>query len=351
MELRTVLCLLALASTTNALAAEAPAPDDAGAAYVQPHQMIDVGGRRLNLYCSGQGSPTVLFESGGSDWSSTWVLVHPAVAQTTRACVYDRAGLGYSDPSPIPRTPMAIAEDLHKLVQAAAFPKPVILVGHSLGGFTTKLYAALYPEDVAGLVLVDPAEERVGERVRRMSIKAFGEPTTARVELSDRTFLAFLAERYRRCMAMAEQGDLDPDSLSYKRCSDPVRPALGESIAAERRRLQVKSTYQQAQASEILNSVFFDVGSEPAYALLFKPKVLGHKPLVVLTHGRHDKSDPLEVASQAQSVALHKETAGLSSRGRHRIVADAGHNIQVDAPSAIIEAVAAVVEAVAAKAD
>lgn len=336
-----------LAAAPSLTLASAPdASGDLGEEYAKPHHMVDIGGRRLNLYCAGEGEQVVLFDSGGSDWSSTWALVHPAVAKRTRACVYDRAGLGYSDPARGPRTPIAIVDDLHKLVSTAGLKKPVV-VGHSLGGFNAKLYAALYPDDVAALVLIDPAEERVAERTRAETTRRYGSAMTARIELQDRTFLSFLYDRYRKCLAISEGGDLDPKSEAYKRCSDPVRPALGADIAAERQRLQVKPAYQNAQASEILNSVFFDTEAQSAYAMLFKPKVFGSKPMVVLTHGLHDEADPVEVASQAQSIALHKETSGLSSRGRQRVVAGASHNIQVDAPSAIVEAVFEVLDALA----
>ena len=110
---------------------------------------VDVAhGRALTLVCSGSG-PTVLFEAGGSDWSSIWSKVQPAIAKRARACAYDRAGLGDSDPGGEPRSPVALVEDLHALARAAPLARPLVLVGHSLGGFDVKLYAALYPDDVA----------------------------------------------------------------------------------------------------------------------------------------------------------------------------------------------------------
>lgn len=331
--------LLALTCWTVATGAVAQTPSDPGRAYVQPHERVDIGGRRLNLFCQGDGPRTVLFDAGGSDWSSTWALVHPAVAQGAKACVYDRAGLGYSDPARGPRTPITIVEDMRRLVVAAGLNTPLVLVGHSLGGFNVKLYAALYPEDVAALVLIDPAEDRSTERVRQMSVEGFGPALAARSELRERTFLAFLLDRYGRCADLARQGDLEPTSDDYRRCTDPVRPALGESIAAERGRIQATSIYQTAQASEILNSVFTDPEADAVYASLFRPGAFGDKPVMVLTHGEHDASDPLEALGQAQSIALHQETARLSARGHHQVVEGASHNIQVDAPAAIVAAV------------
>ena len=143
------------ARAANPAEATTPAVSPAIAAqYVHPHQLIDVGqGRKMNLFCMGNGSRTVIFDAGGSDWSVIWALVQPAVAKHARACTYDRAGMGYSDPSDEPRSPVAIVEDLQKLIRAAKINTPLVLVGHSLGGFNMKLYAALHPKDVQGAVV------------------------------------------------------------------------------------------------------------------------------------------------------------------------------------------------------
>ncbi|HYE43195.1 MAG TPA: alpha/beta hydrolase [Caulobacteraceae bacterium] len=311
--------------------------------YVRPHELVDIGGgRKLNLVCMGSGERTVLFDSGGSDWSVIWSLVQPEVAKGARACAYDRAGLGYSDPAMLPRTPVAIVEDMHALIVAAKLPRPLVLVGHSLGGFNVKLYAALYPDDVAGLVLVDPSEERAADRTRIMMTKKFGAGFMARAELLDQAFGTFLLERYRRCAEASREGPLDPASLTYRRCSDPVRTQMGDVVAAERQRIQVGQAYQAAQASEILNSIYGDTRGDPIYAGLFRPGAFGDKPMVVLTHGNFDPEDPLDAASQTQIVALHTETAALSRRGRQRVVPNTNHNIELDDPKAIVDAVATV---------
>ena len=335
------LAVAAALSPGFALAAEPPAAalaPETARDYARPHELVDIGGRKLNLFCMGSGKTTVLFEAGGSDWSVIWALVQPAIAKQARACAYDRAGLGYSDPAFLPRTPVAVVEDMHQLIAKAGLKTPLVLVGHSLGGFNAKLYAALYPKDVAGLVLVDPAEECQAERVRAMLQGRYGSTFTARVELTDQAFGTWLLDRYRRCAAAATAA-LDPSSDIYRRCSDPVRPKLGPEIAAERQRIQVTPTYQAAQASEILNSVYGDTRGEPIYAELFRPGAFGAIPMVVLTHGDFDKEDPSDVADHEAGVFLHTETAGLSTRGRQRTVAGTSHNIEIDRPEAIVEAV------------
>ena len=124
-------------------------------AYPPPGQMVDVGGYRLHIHCTGEGSPTVVIESGWGEMSASWAWVQPEVAKTTRVCTYDRAGMGWSESSPNPRTAREYAKELHTLLEKANVPGPYVLVGHSMGGFTVIVYARDYPTDVSGLVLVD----------------------------------------------------------------------------------------------------------------------------------------------------------------------------------------------------
>jgi pimeloyl-ACP methyl ester carboxylesterase len=128
--------------------------------YPPPGQMVDVGGYRLHLYCLGEntdGRPTVILETGlgGSSTSSSWGWVQPMIARTTRVCAYDRAGLGWSEPSPYPRDAQHIVTELHTLLQNAQIPGPYVLAGWSFGGLYVRAYASQYREEVAGMVLVD----------------------------------------------------------------------------------------------------------------------------------------------------------------------------------------------------
>lgn len=131
--------------------------------YPQIGRSVDIGGRTLNIYCSGEASPAVVFEAGGHSSGYTWINVQPEIAKLTEACWYDRAGSGWSDPGPSPRTFVAIAKELHALLHAAAVPPPYLLVGGGgLGDDLVRVYNGLYPTDVAGAVLIgatDPDEE------------------------------------------------------------------------------------------------------------------------------------------------------------------------------------------------
>jgi len=128
--------------------------------YAQPGKLVSVNGFRLNLYCVGSGSPTVVFDSGWEDWAPAWSKVQPEVAKWTRACSYDRAGTGFSDPGRMPRTSVRIAEELHTALHDAGIGGPYILVGHAFGGDNVRTFADLYMEEVAGLVLneADPTD-------------------------------------------------------------------------------------------------------------------------------------------------------------------------------------------------
>lgn len=114
-------------------------------------------GRRLALYCAGTGSPTVIFDSGLGAGAQAWSRVQPELAKTTRSCAFDRPGYGASDEGPTPRDAAHIVGDLKAGLKAGDIAGPYVLVGHSMGGYDMRLFANLHPEDVVGMVLVDPS--------------------------------------------------------------------------------------------------------------------------------------------------------------------------------------------------
>ena len=122
-----------------------------------PGRLIDVGGFRLHLHCSGSGRPAVVMDSALAGSSISWSLIQPDVSRLTRACSYDRAGFGWSDAGPMPRTAGRVADELRVLLDRGGVAPPFVLVGHSFGGLVMRIFAARYRSDVSGLVLVDPA--------------------------------------------------------------------------------------------------------------------------------------------------------------------------------------------------
>ena len=146
------LLLLGLISQAIASAVDA-------ARYPAPGKLVDIGGYQLHINCTGTGSPTVILDAGLGGSSLDWSKVQPAVARFTRVCSYDRAGYGWSQSGPGPRTSQQIVTELHLLLAKAKINGPYVLVGHSAGGLNMRLYAYRYPADVVGMVLLDATSE------------------------------------------------------------------------------------------------------------------------------------------------------------------------------------------------
>jgi pimeloyl-ACP methyl ester carboxylesterase len=147
--------LWALMALTATAAPGSPSAAPADLLYAQPGKLVNADGTRLNFYCTGSGSPTVVFDSGWGDWAPIWARVQPQVAAFTQACSYDRAGAGFSDAGPMPRTSVRIADELHSGLHSAGIPGPYILVASSFGGDNLRVFAAQYPTEVAGMVLME----------------------------------------------------------------------------------------------------------------------------------------------------------------------------------------------------
>jgi len=156
---RTIELVVILAAATLAAPAAGAPGDDI---YLRPGQLVQADGARLNLYCTGSGSPTVVFDAGHQDWAPAWAVVQPQVAKWTRACSFDRPGYGFSPPGPMPRTSERIATELHDALRALGITGPFVLVGHAFGATNMRTFADLYPAELQGLVLIDPDVTDVG---------------------------------------------------------------------------------------------------------------------------------------------------------------------------------------------
>lgn len=295
-------------------------------AFATPQQRVDIGGRKLHLYCSGTGTTTVVFDAPSGDAGWTWFKVQPEVAKHTRACVYDRAGLGYSDPAARPNTAANAVEDLHKALQVAAIKPPYLLVGNSLGGENAQLYAYRYPEQVKGLVLLEPRTEDETARLDKV--------TGGKI----RQINAMVKAHNAHCLAEAKKGfKKDSEALSNCVGDSPAfyGPRLGKAVQS----VEMKSAYWQSLIDEY-NA--FDASDGQLRAAR---KRFGDLPLLVLTRG----VSPFAVPGQAQSALnkaledenakIHQQIAALSSKGTQRVVAGASHVIQAEQPAAVVQAV------------
>lgn len=144
-------------ATPAATPSVSPSPTSPGSAAPEASiaGRFDIGGRSLYLECSGSGAPTVVLDAGAGMDTSTWAAVLPQLSRVSQVCAYDRANVGRSDPAPTPRTLADTVADLHELISRAGLAGPLVLVGHSFGGLDARLYAATYPAEVAGMILLD----------------------------------------------------------------------------------------------------------------------------------------------------------------------------------------------------
>jgi pimeloyl-ACP methyl ester carboxylesterase len=298
--------LLVLVAGTGLLYQAIASAVDASS-YPPPGRLVDVGGYRLHIHCTGTGSaggPTVILDSGNGGSSLDWSLVQPGVATFARVCSYDRAGYGWSDAGPEPRTSGRIVSELHTLLTKAGIPGPYVLVGHSFGGLNMRLYAYTYPHDVAGLVLVDSSHER--DPAARAAIQN-GQP-----QLST-------CERLAPFGVIRLFGFLDQFVSAYPTAVQPqVKAYLYQTRFC-------KTWYDESAAWE---------ESTAQVAAARALHTLGRLPLVVITHGKQ-----LDAAWQA----LQNDLASLSSNSTHLIATSSGHSIMLDQPDLVIAAIKQVI--------
>ncbi|UQU67602.1 alpha/beta hydrolase [Couchioplanes caeruleus] len=284
-QLLAVVALLALASVGAGYQTVAQAADSR--ALSMPGRLVDVGGHRLHLTCTGSGTPTVVLEPGAGEMAANLGWITPAVARSTRVCAYDRAGRGWSDPAGAPQSGARIADDLHTLLHRAGVPGPYVLAGHSFGGLYVLTFADRYPDEVAGMVLVDttaptttdaPSTARTedeGDTLRRVSALL---STTSRLGLG-------------RLYAGSAFGDLPEQARADVRAS-AATPGTVRSTLDE---------YLMGSAS-----------MRDAAALTS----FGDKPLAVLTAGAN---------SSATWLTAQDRLAALSTNTVHHIVDGATH--------------------------
>jgi pimeloyl-ACP methyl ester carboxylesterase len=278
-----------------------------------PGKLVNVAGKKMHIDCMGGGSPAVILDSGLGDTYVSWFKVQSQIARFTRVCSYDRAGVGYSDSSSQPRTSKVIAQESHALLQAAGIAPPYVLVGHSMGGFDVRLYASLYRDQVAGIVLVDAShpdqENRFPPELKNM------EGTWLR----EAEFLEYtMPFGLPRLLGLCED--------------DPVQRAAECNFHSARENV--------AELKAI---------SESAAQTAATPS-LGDMPLMVLSHDPEKPSSefPPDLAKPINDAweRMQEEMAHLSTRGTQTIVKKSSHYIQIDQPDAVIDAVHAVVEQV-----
>jgi len=296
--------------------------------YTRPGTLVPADGTRLNLYCMGNGSPAVVFDSGWEDWAPVWTIVQPEVAKWTRACSYDRAGAGFSDPGPLPRTSVRIADELRSALHNGGIKGPYILVGHAFGGDNVRTFAARHPGEVAGLVLVEAdvtssPEERRGQARLIASLRecrdaiAAGKPLPALPGRPART----CAQQFFRGLPEAMWSpELNAKLLELAQ----TKVAMYDAYISEMEQMPQDETYLEKHS-----------------------RPLGSLPIRVLSTGNHgihalDQAHPLNAEQQKYEQEVAREQAGwlaLSSNAKQLFTYKSSEYIPFDQPNFVVDAI------------
>ena len=311
--------------------------------YKPIDQMVDVDGIQVRMDCRGSGSPTVVLESGAQSYSIHWWLIQDEVAKFTRVCSYDRPGYGWSDSAPAMSSSQQVATLLHATLEAAGERPPYLMVGHSLGGVFVRTFAAEYPEEVVGMVLVDSSHEQ----------------QSLRYPPEFDPFIALQTDLANKSLPILQGAA----SLGLMRVTGYMEPNFTF--------LKVPDNQSQSVRAQVYRTSFYGtVKREVAFMeiCLSQPgelKSLGDMPLIVLSAEQNaremyesnvvyepylDSPSQLTLAVVQDYVgnmsAMQDELAALSTCGKRIIVADSGHNIQLDQPQVVIDAIQEVFEQV-----
>ncbi|HSM72261.1 MAG TPA: alpha/beta hydrolase [Anaerolineales bacterium] len=308
------LLILTMVLMTLTYAAGAIAKRNLMEKYPAPGQLINVDGFRMYIHCTGEGSPTVILAAGLDDFSIFWSQVQPEIAKVTRVCSYDRAGLGWSEASPSPRTSGNMVKELHALLINGGVDGPYVMVGHSFGGALTRLYAHQYPGEVAAMILVDAAPDELFIRVPNWDDAIQGK-----------------LGLYRTLAPLGSFG-----LLAFTPQSIPNR-GLSEDVLAQYRAIAVSTDYFQTGIAE--NEAFQDNLTEVRSANISLPDM----PLVVISRGYWDAIPGFSEAENQQAWQMWQEMQAelllLSSTSRHVIATESEHHVQLQQPELIINSI------------
>ena len=308
-----VILLLIFSAAALGLSYQAMATRADAGRYPPPGRLVDVGGYRLHIHCAGEGSPAVILDALFPGGVSNWAWIQPELAKSTRVCAYDRAGLGWSDSGPEPRDALQQAEELHTLLAKAGIGGPFVLVGHSLGGLSVRMFAGLYPDETAGMVLIEATNPDTWKRK--------GLPEGVGVDRNQLAVAPLLAK-----LGIFRAG-LIP---SYS--SDTDLPP--------QQRDELQAFFNSAKSFETIRAV--DASFSAALDQVRQAKDLGDKPLAIVLGSKGDGAD--------QALApLFQQQAALSTNSLTKIVDSATHAGLVDnqtAASVTSSVIRQVVEAV-----
>lgn len=289
-------------------------------------KMVDVGGYKLHMIDQGTGGPTVVMDTGLAGYCLDWSFVQPEIAKFTRAITYDRAGYAWSDESPLERTSENVVKELHAMLHNTGVPAPYVLVGQSIGGLNMQLFASMYPNEVAGIVLVESSHQDQMEKLPRVDYPVYFKPAIA-------VILAKLG------IARRFNGYFNTDTFEKYSSIQDWNALLYNSQKLTTKYVRAVM-YELSNLEQSLNQLK-DTGS-----------YLGDKPLIVLTAGKQPTYEESEGWMTQKQVdqrnkawpALQADLVTKSSRGKQIIAQNSGHTIQYDQPEIVIEAIREMVD-------
>ena len=297
-------------------------------------KLVDLGGHKLHVYCSGHGSPAVLVENGLGDFSFDWTLVQSQVSRFTRICSYDRAGYAWSDPGPKPRTFAQINLELHDALEKLGEHGPFVLVGHSYGGPVMRNFAAQYPKDTAGMVLVDSAVEGM------------------RVGVGGKATIQLGVNVQARDIPPPHEQLSDSDRAPAAAPGDPHPPApldpLYKALPPSEQKLQIWA--QDLPQLEDAENSQREWSDQYFSRWLADPKAasLGNLPLIVLTRrdgGYTEDVDVPAIQLERERKDGQEKLTRLSSNGEQGFI-NSGHNMEIEAPADVSTAIRMIVDRV-----
>lgn len=303
--------------------------------YPPPGQMVDMGGYKLHLYCQGEANnkPTVVMDAGMGGTVLDWSRVTPKLTLEMRVCIFDRAGMGWSDASPLTPSTANRNAELHTLLQKAGIPPPYIMVGHSLGGAYALAYFQHYPDETAGLVLVDPGEDGGQGRLEKWA---------AAQNLPDAQRFQNIYRKFKSGQTINPLAFVAPFTpLGAMRVYLPFHSMpnnFPSELQDEAKTLMARNGYlpelvrEQAMLSEIYASTYE------------QDTKCGNRPVIVLSSKLSTQfSDPDTALVMNYFghywTAEHEKLAACSTQGQRVSVSDSGHYIQLDRPDRVISAI------------
>jgi pimeloyl-ACP methyl ester carboxylesterase len=302
--------------------------------YTKRGMLVSSGSGRLNFYCMGSGSPTVVFDAGFGDWSPSWAAVQPQVAQRTRACAYDRAGYAFSDPPVMPRTSARIADELHSALHDAGLAPPYVLVAHAFGSYNMRVFADRYMHDVGGIVLVDADDGDV-------------EPAKWRTR-DQRNFQKIIAQ-LRQCRSALPQGP-------PQKCDGMFFRGLPEAHFSNE--LNAVLLHFARTQRPLYDAMISEMEAMPADETYLQQHLtsFGSRPIRVLTtwHFGRPPSSPASVHSSRMAFEHDSSLAQgswlrLSTNSRQIFDYDVSRQyIQLDDPHVVLQAIHEVLRALPA---